>query len=214
MLTFKQPRLFILGGASGIVGTSCYVMAIALPLNIKLAFLLAMIWPILSIIFVFSLFQFINLHKKLVPNYLAFIFACLAFTLLAVMVSSQLGVIAGSQEYIRTSPATEQETLKTLQRSIRLVDMGIDVAWDLFIGTSLIFLSIALKAHPGFGLWWGLPAGLLALLLIILNVITFPWPPDTKNLIDVGPAIGLYIILLSVRLIILGRRMRYSLPAD
>ncbi len=90
MLTFKQPRLFILGGASGIVGTSCYVMAIALPLNIKLAFLLAMIWPILSIIFVFSLFQFINLHKKLVPNYLAFIFACLAFTLLAVMVSSQL----------------------------------------------------------------------------------------------------------------------------
>jgi hypothetical protein len=214
MYTFRQPTFFILGGVSGIAGTLFYILVIVLPMPIKIAFVLAMSWPILSIIFVFALFQFINLDKQLVTNYLALIFACLAFTLLAVMISSQLAVVAGTDEFLRNSPPIEHENLQLIKSSIRLVDMGIDVAWDLFIGCSLIFLSIALKAHPHFGFWWGLPAMVLAITLIVLNSITFPWPPYTQNLIDVGPAIGLYIILLALRLLILGVKMRRSIVTD
>lgn len=204
----QQTSFLIWGGASGVIGTLCYVAAAAISLNAQTTFLLAMAWPILSIIFVFCLFRFIDLYKRQMTNYLALIFACLAFTLVAIMLSSQLSVVAGTEEYIKQSPANQQELLKTFRKSLRLVDLGIDVAWDLFIGTSLIFLAVTLRSHPNFGPWWALPASILGILLIVLNVITFPWPPNTRDLIDVGPAIALYIIALAVRLFSLGIKIK------
>ena len=201
-------QLLILGGSSGIVGTLCYIGAAAFDISTQATFLLAMTWPILSIVFLFSLFRFFDDQKKQMTNYLAFIFGCLAFTLVAAMMAAQLSVVAGTDQYINSAAANDQELLKTIRRSQRLVDLGIDVAWDLFIGTSMIFLGITMRSRPNFGLWWGLPAIVLGLALIVLNVITFPWPPDTQNLFDIGPAIGLYIIFLAARVLLLGIKMK------
>jgi peptidoglycan/LPS O-acetylase OafA/YrhL len=93
-----------------------------------------------------------------------------------------------------------------MRQSIRLVDMGIDVAWDLFIGTSLIFLCFALAGDARFGLRWAIPGAVLGFVLIVLNVSTFPWPPNTRGLFDIGPAVGVFIIALSLRLLQLGIR--------
>jgi hypothetical protein len=204
------PRLFILGGLSGILGTLSYVVAIAVPLDATLTYLLAMSWPLFSIIFIFSLYQFVAIEKEGTANRLAFIFGCLAFALVAVMMSAQLAVKIGMQEYIQATPQPDRDLLRQMEHPIRLVDMGIDVAWDLFIGTSLIFLSAALKGHPAFRTWWAVAAALLGIMLITLNVITFPWPPNTRGLFDVGPAVGLYIIILSTRLVVLGARIKSS----
>ena len=206
----QDPRLFILGGISGIIGTLCYVIAITVPLSQIGTYIFAMAWPLLSIIFVFSLNRFIALEKPSAANHLAFIFACLAFALVAIMISTQLAVNAGMQEYIGSASTSEREILPLVQRSIRLVDMGMDVAWDLFIGVALVFLSIALREHPLFRWWWAIPSVLLGLVLITLNALTFPWPPNTKGLIDIGPAVGLYIIALSARLTLLGNQMKSS----
>ncbi|MBI4429614.1 MAG: hypothetical protein HY562_10905 [Ignavibacteriales bacterium] len=96
-----------------------------------------------------------------------------------------------------------------MRRSVRLVDMGLGVPWDLFVGTSLIFLWLGLIKHKRFGRWWAVPAGLLGGLLIVLNISTFSWPPNTRGLFDIGPAIGVFIIALSVRLLLLGIRMKH-----
>ena len=208
-------RLFVFGAVSGIVGTVSYVIAVTVPLNPIPTYVLAMTWPILSIVFVFSLYRFIEIEKQSATNQLAFVFACLAFTLVAGMMSIQLGVRIGMQEYIAKAAKDQQELLEMVRRSVRLVDMGLDVAWDLFIGTALLFLSFSLNEHGGFGRWWGIPSALLGVGLIVLNIMTFPWPPDTRDLIDVGPAIGAFIIALSIRLLLLGARMRHaSMPPD
>jgi hypothetical protein len=207
-----HPRFFIWGGISGIIGTLCYIIAITVPMNNMASYILATSWPILSIIFVFSLFRFIELETHSPMNQLAFIFSVLAFVLLTAMISSQVAVRIGIDELIQTSSPNQEEILKLMRRSIRLVDMGIDVAWDIFIGTALMFLAFALKGHSNFGLWWGIPLILLGVLLIAFNVITFPHPPGSRNLVDIGPAIGLYIIMLSGRLAILGNRLRARPP--
>lgn len=49
-------------------------------------------------------------------------------------------------------------------------------------------------------------AGVLGVLLIVFNGITAPLPPDSSGLVDVGPAIALYGLLLSGYLIHLGVR--------
>ena len=204
----QNGRLFVLGGTSGIVGTLSYVLAITVSLNPTMTYVLAMGWPILSIVFVFSLFRFIELTKASVANQFAFVFACLAFTLVAAMMSIQLGVKIGIEEYIAKSSKSQQELLELIRRSMRLVDMGLDVAWDIFIGTSLVFLSFPLSGHDRFGRWWGVVSGILGAALIVLNVATFPWPPDSRDLFDIGPVIGLFIIALSIRLVVVGGRMR------
>ena len=86
-----------------------------------------------------------------------------------------------------------------------MIDLGLDVAWDMLIGTALILSGTAIRRRSGLGLGWGIPSVLLGVALIALNAATFPWPPGERGLIDVGPAIGLFVMALAARLAILGR---------
>jgi len=203
----QEWRLFVFGGLSGIVGTLCYVVTAVVPFGRTLTYVLAMTWPVFSVIFVFSLSQYVAIKRQSSANQLALLFAALAFTMVAAMISIQLGVRTGIDEFIAGSPE-QKEILTLTKRSTRLVDMGLDVAWDLFIGTALVFLGFAIAKHEHFGFRWAIPAALLGLLLIIFNVKTFPWPPADEGLFDVGPAIGLFIIALSIRLLQLGLQMK------
>ena len=205
----KRPnpnRLFVIGGISGIFGTLCYVVAITVSMNPVLSYSLAMAWPVFSIIFVLSLYRFISLGTQTFANQLAFLFACLAFTLLVAMISIQFAIGIGINEQLTNLAMNQHASLELMRSALRFVDMGLDVAWDIFIGTSLLFLSAALIMDSRFGRWWGIPSALLGATLIILNIISFPWPPNSRGLFDIGPVIGLYIISLSTRLFLFGRQ--------
>jgi hypothetical protein len=89
---------------------------------------------------------------------------------------------------------------------LRLIDMGLDVAWDMLIGTALVCSGAALWRCGGFGPWWAAPSIALGAALIVLNALTFPWPPASRGLVDIGPVIGLFVMALAARLALLGRR--------
>lgn len=203
-----DKQLTLTGGILGVVSVLAYILAITVPFPQPLPYVIAMLWPILSIVFSYSLYSFIASSHQSHSNRLAFIFAALGFTTLGIMISAQLSVGYGMQELISELEGHSEETVRLVRRTARLIDMGIDVAWDLLIGTSLILLGFAMKPHPSFGLKWGVPSGILGILLILLNLLTFPWPPDTRDLVDVGPFIGVFIIFLAIRLALMGRRMK------
>ena len=203
----QTPTGLILGGIAGIVGTVLYVLVSFLPFHQNVLYFMAMAWPILSIVFVYALYQYIAYKHQSMANQLAFVFAVLGFTIVACMISVQLAVNFGLTEQMAVAPDNE-EFLGTLRRPLRLIDLGLDVAWDLFIGTSLIFLFTAIKRHPKFPLPWAIPALVLGIGLIVLNVYTFPSPPNTAGLFDIGPLIGLYIISLSIKLVVIGLNQR------
>lgn len=81
-----------------------------------------------------------------------------------------------------------------------------DVAWDFFIGTAFILTGFAMHHVDGLGLPWGMPLSILRAFLIALNSWTFPWPPDTRGLFDIGPFCAAYLLILSIRLLLMGRR--------
>ena len=203
-----ERRLSILGGISGIVGTLCYIIGITMSFSPALTYAVVMAWPVLSIVFAFALNRCVALEKDTASNQLAFVFACLGFTLVASMMSVQLAVETGMDSSITNAPGSQQELLTTAKHSMRWIDLGIDVAWDIFIGTALLFLSIVLSVDTRFGFWWGIPSGLLGAALIIFNTFTFPWPPAEQGLVDIGPVIGLFIIALSARLLMPWKHLR------
>ena len=203
-----DPRLWVRGGIAGIAGTAAYVLAIAIPwptsrLGTATSLLVVSAWPILSIVYSHALFDFIAAERDGAANRLALIFAIAGFATVLAMIVVQLAVGAGIDEATRGLDAT---VARALRRGIRMVDMGLDVAWDMLIGTALIFSGISMRHRRGLGVGWTVASVTLGSALVLLNAATFPWPPASRGLFDIGPLVGVFVVLLAGRLVVLGRR--------
>jgi hypothetical protein len=198
-------RLAKTGGICCISGTLCYLAAAFAPLPDNLSYAVAMCWPVLSIVFAYAIRGVIGAERESLSNSLAFVFACIAFATVASMISVQLAVRMGAAEYV-AAPGADVDLYAAIRKTTRMVDLGMDVAWDFFIGATLFFLGVALAGDSRFGRAWGALTSGFGLALVVLNSITFPWPPDTRGLFDLGPFIGIFLIAMGVRLTMIGFR--------
>lgn len=188
------------GGIAGVIAITSYFLAAFINASVQITFLLALLFPIAGIVFIFCIKEYTVLHGNIPVSKLAFSFGLIAFTTVGAMLAVQIAV----QEGIRADSAE----LKLIKQSMRMVDLGLDVAWDMFIGSYLILFCIsALKIK--ILKWWGLVLGSMGALLIILNVSTFPVPPADKGLFDIGPFIAVTLYGLAVHLILLGFKNDY-----
>ena len=205
-----NPGLWVAGGVAGMVGICCYILAITFAwpdtqLGTSASLVAVSAWPILSIIYSYALYSFVAAERESAANRLGLVFAITAFTTVLAMIVVQLAVGSGLGEITRDLP---EQTAVALRRGLRMIDLGLDVAWDILIGTALIFSGFAIRQRAGLGLAWALPSMALGIALIGLNAATFPWPPADRGLFDIGPLIGLFVLALSARLTMLGRRAR------
>jgi hypothetical protein len=100
---------------------------------------------------------------------------------------------------------------------LRAVWWGLDVAWDLYVGMGTILFALCMFGRRGLGAWLAVPGLLIAGLLLIFNIATFPKPPETVGLVDFGPLVGLWYLAVYLRLgassVLLGRQQRRSAAA-
>ena len=165
------------------VAVACYILAIALPwpetqLGTSTALVVVSAWPILSIIYSYGLYTFVAAERESTANRLAFVFAVTAFTTVLGMIVIQLAVGAGIGEITR---GLDEQTTKALRRGLRMIDLGLDVAWDMLIGTALILSGTAMRRRTGLGLGWAIPSVVLGMGLIVLNAATFPCHRETVD---------------------------------
>ena len=205
-----ERRLWIGSGLAGVAAIVCYVLAIALPwpetrLGTSAALLVVAAWPVLSIVYSYGLYSFVAAERDGTANRLGLLFAVAAFTTVLAMLVVQLAVGAGFAEVTR---GLDPETAAALKRGLRLVDLGLDVAWDVLIGAALVASGLAIRGRSGLGPLWGLASAGLGAALVVLNAATFPWPPASRGLFDIGPVIGLFVMALAGRLAVLGWRVR------
>ena len=74
--------------------------------------------------------------------------------------------------------------------SAQAVWLGLDVAWDIYIGVGTLLFAAAAYTHEWFGRIIGIFGIVIAVLLLFLNLWTFPAPPANAGLFDVGPLVG------------------------
>jgi hypothetical protein len=77
--------------------------------------------------------------------------------------------------------------------------LGLDVAWDIYVGLGTIFFAYAMFNHPRFRWPFATPGFVLGLLVIVLNLIPFPVPPAEAGSIDVGPVVGLWYLAATIQ---------------
>jgi hypothetical protein len=77
--------------------------------------------------------------------------------------------------------------------------LGLDVAWDTYIGVGTLCFAWAMLRHPRFRWPFALPGFLAGVLVLVLNLYTFPTPPAEAGSVDVGPFVGVWYLAVSVR---------------
>lgn len=200
--------LWVKSGVAGVAGIVCYFLAILIPwpetqIGTSTGLLVVSAFPILGVIFSYGIHDALSVQGGSTANRLGFVFAVAAFAMLLGMIMAQLAVGAGIAEVTK---GLDDATVKALRRGLRLIDLGLDVGWDFLMGTAMIFWGTAMHGRKGFGLAWGIPLAALGVAVILLNAATFPWPPSSHGLFDIGPVIALFFVGLGGRLIFLGRR--------
>lgn len=204
----EKPRLWFAGGIAGALSICCYIGAIVYSwpdtqLGTSLSVVVVSAFPILGMISCYAICSFIAAEREGATNRIAFVFAIAGFTTLLAMLLVQMAVVSGLTEITRDLDAA---TAKVLRQALRMVDLGLDVAWDLLMSTALIFWGFALRKRSGFGPGWAFPLMALGVLLIVLNVATFPCPPGSRGSFDMGPVAGIFLLALNIRLAFPGRR--------
>ena len=77
--------------------------------------------------------------------------------------------------------------------------LGLDVAWDVYVGLGTGLFALAMLRHPRFRAVFGIPGLVIAGVLLGLNLGTYPTPPAEAGLFDAGPLVGLWYLAVSVQ---------------
>lgn len=130
--------------------------------------------------------QLISLHGPSVTATLGAISNLVAGALLTAMVLVQLAVRHA------VSGVTPQDDLVGIW-------LGLDVAWDVYIGLGTILFATSMLSHPRFRWPFALPGFVLGFLVLLLNFYTFPTPPAEAGSVDVGPFVGLWYLAATLQ---------------
>jgi hypothetical protein len=206
----SRRRLLVLGGLSGVGAGLAFFAAQAIPwdheLPVETARWQAVLgfWAILAVAplgigFAYALYRVIAWERESALNQLGFVFGVVAFSILAVTQSFQNAVPLVLTDEMRAE-GSGPEAWERIYAGLNALDLGTDLAWDLFFGLWLLCIGVAMLRHSRLGARWGAPALALVVPFFAFNVAATPDPPT----IDLGPVIGMYATVLSVRFLWLG----------
>lgn len=180
-----------LGGIFGLAWMAVFALIAANLLPDRAEVTLAVAFgPLLSLAS-YGLFRLLALNRKTVSLQIAAVSNAIAGALVTTMLLVQLAVRSGGRGSLDDF----------LWVKLRRVDLGIDVAWDVYICLGTFLLAVNMFRHPRFGLVWGGIGSVLAAGLAVLNLWTFPTPPGNAGLVDLGPLVGLWYTAVSLQVL-------------
>lgn len=87
-----------------------------------------------------------------------------------------------------------------ISREVSAIWLGLDVAWDTYIGLGTLCFALAMLRHPRFGRVFAVSGLVIAVALLALNFYTFPTPPGEAGLVDLGPKVGLWYLAVTIQM--------------
>ena len=190
-------RIELIGGVSGIISILFYISAIALPLPAPIPRLLAFTFPLLWILSYMGFYHFLKKERHTPTLEIAYIFGIIGAALACSLLVVQQANIIWHNESMEAAQSEEAKALlKAAYRGANRVQAGLDVAFDIFISIGMILFGINLAKSSQLPAFLGIVMSLLATILIVFNMITFPDAPAEAGLIDGGPFLGFWMLIV------------------
>lgn len=183
----RELQLLLVAGFGACLAYPLGVFA-PLPIPVRLV-LMAAFGPLLAL-GSFGLFRLIALSERS------------SAAGIGVAANTIAGALFASMILVQLSAGHRGEDARALA-----VWLGLDVAFDVYMGLGTIFLALAVMRHD----WFGKPFAYTGLAigsgLIVLNLATFPTPPAAAGLFDVGPLVGAWYLVITITAAIKLRRL-------
>lgn len=188
------------GAIAGILACVIYPLMIAVEMPRLLTVACAAAFgPLLSLASV-GIYHVLRLHRKTVTAQVAAGSNIIAGSIVNMMLVVQLAVSFSMDNYLKNAgDAATKSTLELIWKTVDKVQLGLDVSWDVYIAIGTLLFAMCMLTHPRFGKILGGAGALLAVLLLGFNLYSFPVPPANANLVDFGPFVGLWYLVVSVQ---------------
>lgn len=184
----------LFGSIAGILGVLAFFLASTGLFGLMASFYLGMaMGPLLSVAYV-GYYYFFRAHRLSPALQIATLFGIIAGSIVNMMI-----VVQGA--LFITIPTAARDSIGAAWDGLNMVQLGLDVSWDIYISLATVLLAVAMWDHPRFHKIFALVTGLLGTGLLILNLWTYPIPPGSDGLVDLGPLVGLWYLVLTVRVL-------------
>ena len=194
-----SARTALIAGVCGLLANVAYVLGASEVLgDLVTPILASLIGPFIAAASV-ALYLLLAAERATLAGQFAAIANVAAGALLTAMLLVQIAV---NDVEAGLSPAVNE--------AFEHVEFGLDLSWDVFLVAGTILFCWAMLADPRFGRRFALPGIALAAALYVLNFATFPAPPASEGLVDLGPVVGLWYAAVSVQAL----RLRHAANAE
>jgi hypothetical protein len=191
------------GALCGLISAGTYMLLNVLinipnlsipPYIIRIAFFSVGVFGVVSVGGAYHLFK---KHKNSVLLQMAALLSIVAFSFFTLMAVIQETTGAFWQEALANNQSGED--IGSIWSAIDSVQLGVDITFDIFYTLTFILYSILMFNHPRFGKIFSISGIVLFASLLFLNLFTFPYPPASKGLFDVGPITGLWGLIVVIQ---------------
>lgn len=187
------------GGYSGLLFALIFLSIAVIPLPDRLETFLALIFPLFLLVGHIGLYHFLSRHRQSFTSQLAVITGIGAPVLVSAMLTVQMSLVSYMERYYTPLDEVTRAAQINIWRAVDSVQLGLDVAWDMFILPTVLLFSLSIMKHPAFGRVFGFIGFILGAAGLFLNIFTFPTPPINVGLPDVGPfVVSWYLVLFAL----------------
>lgn len=200
-------RLFIV---CGLATLTSYLVALFVPLpSLRMSYLVFMAFGPLFCVSAFALRMILrqeNPSIALEVGTLLLVIAGAINTLMAAM-QGALRIYFDDLPHGDAVAETAHTAWKMGYHSGNAIQLGADMAWDVFVLSGVSILGLAMLRHPRVSAWFGWTAIAIGCGGLVLNSATFPIPPAEGQLVDVGPFVGIWFGAVVIRVVLWLRTM-------
>ena len=196
------------GAACGFAGGLAYALAAFAPLPEMLSFAAAFAFGPLLALGIVGLYHGLTTERTgpLLQS-AAILGVAGGFTVLIMLATQQSVFELLDRAIDNAATPAEGEAYRQVFQGVNAVQLGMDVAWDVMIGASVVLFGIAMQGHPAYGRLLGGIGVVLGILLLGFNLYHFPVPPANSNSVDWGPFVALWMMVVFVVLVRQSRRV-------
>ena len=134
---------------------------------------------------------------------IAVLFNTVATAMLTMMIVVQLTTQDFHQQNkLADRGSVSDEQLKWIFKEVNSVQLGMDLAWDIFISMGTFFFALVMFNHPKMNKVISILGLIFSVLLLGFNLTYFPEPPGEAGSVDFGPFVAIWYLVLMVWLTI------------
>lgn len=189
-----QLKWVTIGVPAGLVAVASYTFLLVASGDFRIAYVGASLFSVALGLASYGLYQFLTIERRSAIAQIAMVSTIVGAVVFLAMASIQLSV---RSDLGGIDPTTLGAVFELVDR----VQLGLDVAWDVYFAVGMALFGVAAYSHPRIGRVIGVLGVAVASALLVLNLATFPIPPASAGSFDLGPFAGLWYLVVTIQII-------------